>query len=113
MNQHAGLTAKVWTVDPADAVVTSIIVRGEILFGLARLPVQASTVFSRVVCHAPDTTTAEHYSRLRLEQERLGRRLEQNDLWIAATAAQLGAIVVSRDNDMKKIHSVTVTDWTL
>ncbi len=105
VNQHAGFLAKLGALAPSDVLVTSITVRGEVLFGLARLPAgkrkssleaQANTVLAKLVCHAPDIVTAEHYARLRVEQERLGRRLEQNDLWIAATAAQLGAIIVSR-----------------
>jgi len=39
--------------------------------------------------------------------------LDENDLWIAATALALGATLVSRDADVQQIGGLRVEDWTV
>jgi predicted nucleic acid-binding protein len=38
---------------------------------------------------------------------------DTHDLWIAATALALGAVLISRDNDFQQIDGLTVEDWTV
>jgi predicted nucleic acid-binding protein len=38
--------------------------------------------------------------------------LDENDLWIAATAVALDAVLVSRDSDFQQIEGLKVDDWT-
>jgi predicted nucleic acid-binding protein len=37
--------------------------------------------------------------------------MDENDLWIAATALALGATLVSRDGDFKQIDGLSVENW--
>jgi predicted nucleic acid-binding protein len=45
---------------------------------------------------------------LKLGQQRLGLSLDENDLWIAATALALGAALVSSDGDFQRVQSLRV-----
>jgi len=38
--------------------------------------------------------------------------VDENDLWIAATAMSLGASLVSRDNDVRNIDGLAIVDWS-
>jgi len=50
------------------------------------------------------------YSRaaLKVAQQRRGLSLNENDLWIAATALAIGATLVTRDSDFKNIETLAV-----
>jgi predicted nucleic acid-binding protein len=39
--------------------------------------------------------------------------LDENDLWIAATALALDAVLVTRDSDFQQIEGLSVNDWTV
>ncbi len=39
--------------------------------------------------------------------------MDENDLWIAACAFSLGAVLVSRDNDFRNIPDLVIEDWTV
>ena len=54
-----------------------------------------------------DDQCAQTYAELRADLELAGRRIESNDLMIAATALSRGAILVTNDrNDFGRIHSL-------
>ena len=53
------------------------------------------------------------YARVKRQRERVGLPMDENDLWIAATALALGAVLVSRDADFKNVTGLTVEDWTV
>lgn len=38
--------------------------------------------------------------------------MDENDLWIAATALVLGAVLVTRDSDFRNITGLSVENWT-
>jgi predicted nucleic acid-binding protein len=52
------------------------------------------------------------YARITRAGQVKGESLDENDLWIAATAMVLGAVLVSRDKDFLKVVGLTVEDWT-
>lgn len=50
------------------------------------------------------------YARFSADLEQAGRRMgQQNDLWIAATAAASGAVLITLDKDFDDLHPVHLT----
>ena len=104
-------------LDPADHIVTCTIVRGEILFGIARLPPgrrrteleEMSGQFLTVVrCEPVPERAADFYAVVKLASQHQGLTLDENDLWIAATALALGATLVSRDSAFEGVDGLSV-----
>jgi tRNA(fMet)-specific endonuclease VapC len=102
-------------------VVTCAIVRGEIRYGLDRLPAgkrranletKTSTVFAALPVEAVIPAARDIYGTIRWSLERQGYNLSDNDLWIAAAALSLGAILVSNDQAFNHVPGLTVEDWT-
>lgn len=59
---------------------------------------------------AIDTEVAAEWARLRVHLAETGRRVNVNDLWIAATASANGLPVVTQDDDFDPLHGVTGLD---
>ena len=88
--------------DLNDYLFTCTIVRGEILFGIQRLPIgrrrqvlenQAINLFEELPCLAIPKEAADYYAPMKSYAEQQGTPLSENDLWIAATAMTLDAIL--------------------
>ncbi len=58
-----------------------------------------------------DTTTARQYGRIKNDLLAKGRPIPENDIWIAAVAAQHGLTVVSRGDHFTDIAGVPVEVW--
>ena len=104
-------------LDQSDRVITCTIVRGEILFGIGRLPhgrrrtelEEAGRHFlSAVRCEPIPERAGDYYAAVKLVRQQRGLTLDENDLWVAATALALGATLVSRDSDFGRIDGLTV-----
>lgn len=54
---------------------------------------------------------ADRYARIKRRIERRGSRLDENDVWIAATSLSLGAILVTADSDFQRVRGLTLEDW--
>src|SRR5690348_6825664 len=102
-------------------VVTSAIVRGEVRYGLERLPAgkrrtaleaKAQAVFATLAIEPVTPTAGDIYGTVRRGLEMKGYNLSDNDLWIAATALSLSAIVVSNDQAFGHVPGLVVEDWT-
>lgn len=100
-----------------DRIVTCTIVRGEILFGISRLPEgkrrdELERLANRFLdvfhCEPIPTTAGDFYAQVKLTRQRSGLTMDENDLWIAATAMALEAILVSRDSDFDKVEGLRV-----
>ena len=100
-----------------DRVVTCTIVRGEILFGIARLPAgkrrteleEAGHQFLAAIrCEPVPEQAGDLYAAVKLARQKRGLSLDENDLWVAATALALGATPVSRDSDFGGIDGLSV-----
>ena len=107
----------------SDYPFTCTIVKGEILFGIERLPTgrrrpdlehKAHRLFSSLPCEAIPEAAATHYAQMKRAAQRQGTPLDENDLWIASTARTLGAVLVTSDSDYQSITSVglRLEDWT-
>lgn len=100
-----------------DHVVTCTVAMGEILFGIARLAyghrrteltTKARIIFDRLPCEAIPSQAAARYATVKAGQQSRGLSLDENDLWIAATALALDATVVSGDADFRRIEGLPV-----
>jgi predicted nucleic acid-binding protein len=117
MRADAGIENWISGLDQGDRVVTCVIVRGEILFGIARLPggrrredlEQAGHQFLNALrCEPVPERAGDYYANLKLTRQQRGLTLDENDLWVAATALALGAKLVSRDRDFAGIPGLSV-----
>ena len=65
-----------------------------------------------VICQPVPESAGDAYANITRTRERQGLRLDENDLWIAATASTVGATLVSRDSDFSSVEGLATTDWT-
>ena len=109
--------------DDENYVFTCAIVRGEVLFGIERLPIgrrrqsledQAVNLLAGLPCEAIPEEAGDYYAQIKHAAERQGTPLSDNDLWIAATALALDAILVTSDGDFQRITGLGLhlEDWT-
>ena len=121
MRKHSKLDVRMSSLPAADQVVICPIVRGEIRYGLEQLPQsrrrqdlenQAAPLLAIIPCESIPEAAGDHYARIKLTRQQRGLILDENDLWIAATALALGAVLISRDSDFQKVDGLTVNDWT-
>lgn len=100
-----------------DRGVICPVVRGEIRFGISRLEdgkrraaleAAAHGLFASVACEPVPEPAGDHYAAIKLARQRQGLSLDENDLWIAATALALNATLVSRDQDFAGIENLRV-----
>jgi len=100
-----------------DRVVTCTIVRGEILFGIARLPAgkrrtelegTGRQFLAAFRCEPVPEQAGDFYAAVKLARQKRGLSLDENDLWVAATALALAATLVSRDSDFGRIEGLPV-----
>jgi len=100
---------------------TSVIVRGEVLYGLRRLPagkrrddltVKALRLLAALACQPITEAVADAYAEVRPVLESRGTMVNDNDLWIAASARAAGCVLVTRDEDFRHVPQLRVVDWT-
>ncbi len=104
-------------LDPGDRVVTCSIVRGEILFGIARLPSgkrrpeleeTGRQFLGAIPCEPVPERAGDFYAAVKLARQQRGLTLDENDLWVASTALALDATLVSRDSDFGHVDGLAV-----
>lgn len=121
MRRDTQAQSRLDATSPEDRVVVCSIVRGEILYGLERLPrgkrrrnleTEANHLFTHVPCIDVAETAGDRYASIKREAERRGTPLDENDLWIAATATDIGATLVTTDSDFQRLRGLSIEDWT-
>jgi predicted nucleic acid-binding protein len=110
----AGIESWLSSAGQEDRVVTCAIVRGEVLFGIAKLPEgkrrrgleeRVRPLLGSLPCEPIPERAGDFYASIK---QRAGLMLDENDLRIAATALALGATLVSRDTDFSHIDGLPV-----
>ena len=121
MRRDAKVRARIAALAPTDRVVICTITRGEVLYGLARLPhgkrrsdleAEALRFFAQCVCVSVPPEAADQYASIKWETARRGTPLDENDLWIAATTRALEAVLVTADSDFRRVTGLQIEDWT-
>jgi predicted nucleic acid-binding protein len=59
-------------------------------------------------CEPIPERAGDFYAAVKLARQQRGRALDENDLWVAATALVLGAALVTRDSDFGGIGGLPV-----
>lgn len=116
------LDAFLGKLEPGAEIFTSVIVEGEVRFGLARLAggrrkENLTSVFEDVISTLHDILPAsrdiaEDYGRLKAQLWDSGTPIGENDLWIAATARVHGLRVLTRDPDFGVVPDLSVASWS-
>lgn len=113
---------RVENLNTHDRLSLCSIVLGEILYGLRRMPQGRRR--EETIRYAEDTLTmmdyvpvppeaGDYYARIRVNAERRGLALADNDIWIAATALAHDAGLVTRDTDFQRIASLITENWAV
>lgn len=101
----------------ARLIVLPFPVVGELLFGAAKSArsdenLQAYRRFidaAHVQQSNPDTM--EVYARVKLQLQRQGTPLPENDIWIAACALHLGLPLVTHDQHFQHLPQLPIENW--
>jgi tRNA(fMet)-specific endonuclease VapC len=94
----------------------SLIVKGEILFGLVRnANVKGKKRFDALlkaidVWPMPEGV-ADIYGQVRAKMEMAGKKMGPNDMWIAAHSLSLGAVLVTDDRRFHSVPDLQVENW--
>jgi len=101
----------------ADSVCTSVIVNGEIEFGLElkgseRLRTQMERVFSVLPVLPFEQPADRHYGVIRAQLKRQGRPIGPNDMLIAAHALALNATLVTANvGEFSRVGDLRIENW--
>ena len=121
MRRDAKIRARVAALTPADRVVICTITRGEVLYGLTRLPegkrrsaleAEAMSLFGQLAVSGGPRSRCRPVCLYQMGNERKGTPLDENNLWIAATARAMEAVVVTTDSDFQRVSDLQTEDWT-
>jgi tRNA(fMet)-specific endonuclease VapC len=105
-----------------DQIATSVVVVGEIRYGLNRLPAgkkrndleaRARAILAALRIDQVTEQIALTYGDLKASLDAQGLNLDDNDLWIAATAVSSGHLFVTRDQIFSKVPGLTIEDWSV
>jgi tRNA(fMet)-specific endonuclease VapC len=98
-------------------IVTSVIVAGEIEFGLElkrseRLRRNMEAILRAIRVEPLEEAVRFQYGLLRAELKRQGAPIGPNDLWIAAHALNLGAVLVTdNEREFSRVPGLKVENW--
>ena len=103
---------------PLSALILSPIVLGELEFGAEKSAhaeknrARLASLIENIPAAPLDTETSRHYGLIRADLEKNGTPIGANDLWIAAQALALGAVLVT-DNvgEFSRVAGLEVENW--
>lgn len=104
MSEHPKMDLHMAELAPTDCVSICSIVLGEIRYGIGRLPqgkrrreleAKVANLFAALPCESVPAAAGDQYAKVQLTRQQQSLTLDENDLWIAATALALGAVLIS------------------
>jgi tRNA(fMet)-specific endonuclease VapC len=110
-------TYRVKEKEPESVLLTSIIVSCEVRYGLAKnysasVEQRANEVLARIPAEPLGAEADGHYAAIRVDLERRGQIIGQNDMLIAAHALALGAIMVTANTrEFRRVKGLRVENW--
>ena len=117
VKQPQGVVAQAITEMGEDAVFTSIIVAGELRYGIAKkgsekLAAQVEAILAALEIAPLDEPVDEFYARIRNQLAQAGTPIGPNDLLIAAHALALDAILVTANEaEFSRVAGLRVENW--
>jgi len=115
-NPHGPVTRRIAAVG-ADVICVSIITAGELRYGCAKkgspkLLAQIEAILDSVQILALDVPADTEYGGIRSELEAAGKPIGPNDLFIAAHAYALQAVLVTANvAEFTRIRGLKVENW--
>jgi predicted nucleic acid-binding protein len=111
---HPGIVAE---VRRAAEIHVNAVILGELLAGFGggkreehnRSQLRSFLASPRVRVAPLDSETSERYAHILHALRRTGRPIPTNDLWIAATAMQLGLSVLTTDRHFQQVGQIVVS----
>ncbi len=113
---HCALARRISSLK-SDSFAISVIVAAELQYGAQRrasrrLTQQLNAVLSAITILPLEEPADHHYGAIRVELERLGNPIGQNDMLIAAHARSLGATLITNNlKEFRRISGLHVEDW--
>ena len=94
----------------------SLVVKGEILFGLVRNGntngrKRFDALLEAIEVWPMEEAVADVYGEVRATMERSGNKMGANDMWIAAHSLSLGAILVTDDRGFRSVPGLKIENW--
>ena len=115
-NTRGACAARIAQMDP-DSLCTSIIVAGELRFGVEKkgsteLASRVERALASLSVRALDDNADRYYGQLRAELERNGQLIGANDMWIAAHALATGAVLVTNNiAEFSRVPELRIENW--
>jgi tRNA(fMet)-specific endonuclease VapC len=101
----------------ADDIATSVIVAGELRYGClrkgsARLSERVEAVLREIEVLSLKPEASTLYGEIRRDLEARGMPIGQNDLWIAAQARSVEAVLVTdNEGEFRRVEGLAVENW--
>ncbi len=115
-NPSGAVARKLGEIDP-DRIVSSVVVAGEVWFGVESNPsfrsrARTESFMQTVRVLALQPEVAMVYGRVRAQLKAVGKALGPNDMLIAAHALSLDATLVTGDaKAFGQVHGLKVENW--
>lgn len=115
-NPHGALAKRIAQVGP-DTICVSIVTAAELRYGCAkkgspRLLAQIEAILASVQILALDVPADTEYGGIRAELEAAGKPIGPNDLFIAAHAYALEAVLVTANvGEFSRVRALKVENW--
>jgi tRNA(fMet)-specific endonuclease VapC len=113
-----GIATKTFEAKALGEVSVSVIVSGEVLYGMRKRPDARSNprmrfILSSLRIDGLEAKVGDIFGHIRLSVEKRGKGLSANDYWIAAHAISLNAVLVTNDRAIHEagIEGLKLEDW--